>query len=408
MTVPVLSCARGRVTIYVGDVLDRLQALPNDFADCVITSPPYWGLRDYGVEGQIGLEATLGEHIETMVSVFAEIFRVLKPHGTLWLNYGDCYASAPNGRSAAETKAAGTDDRTFRDKPFSTVGGTIKAGDLCMLPETLAIALRDWGWALRSRIVWGKPNPMPDSSGTTRPSTAHEMIFMLSKPGRANCWRARDTGEISFSPDMSEKCRQVTNDKLAHRWIGMSSFYDAAAVRVERKTLDYPKQPDGWGAADGAHGTVHRAGRQPGKKTVEKQRGHRRPHTGATDRWDRMTREERSANGRLLRNYEPAPVQVWHMSVSGFSGAHFATFPPELVERCLVAGCVPGGVVLDPFGGAGTAGLVAARHGRSAHLIELNPEYAALAAARIDAEWGERVVPRAAPMDEGLFAEGLS
>jgi DNA modification methylase len=108
------------VRILIGDVLAKLRALPSDHFDVIITSPPYWGLRDYGVEGQLGLEPTLGEHLDAMVAVFRECRRVLKATGTLWLNYGDCYATTPNGRSAAATKAADGDDRTFRDKPFST------------------------------------------------------------------------------------------------------------------------------------------------------------------------------------------------------------------------------------------------------------------------------------------------
>ena len=142
------------VRILVSDVMDGLAALGDDSVDCVVTSPPYWGLRDYGVEGQLGLEPTLAEHIAAMVAVFEEVRRVLKPTGTLWLNYGDCYASTPNGRSAADTKAAGTDDRTFRDKPFSTVQGVLKAKDLCMIPNRLAITLQEAGWWVRSEIIW--------------------------------------------------------------------------------------------------------------------------------------------------------------------------------------------------------------------------------------------------------------
>lgn len=169
--------------IVCGDSIAVLRAMPSDCVDCVVTSPPYWGLRDYGVEGQIGLEPTLGEHIGRLVEVFEEVRRVLRPGGTCWVNYGDCYATAPNGRSAADTKTAGNDDRTFRDKPFSTVGGVLKPKDLCMVSNRLAIALQDAGWWVRSEIVWEKPNAMPESI-RDRPAQSHEKIWMLSKSQR--------------------------------------------------------------------------------------------------------------------------------------------------------------------------------------------------------------------------------
>lgn len=375
-----LSFLDGKVTIHVGDVRAALKMLPADHFDCVVTSPPYWGLRDYGVDGQIGLERSLGEHLTVMVDVFNEVRRVMKPSGTLWLNYGDCYATSPNGRSAADTKAAGNDDRTFRDKPFSTVGpiyvsdprgedrrghhstlqgtppppspgrvvagGHLKPKDLCMVPNRLAIALQDDGWWVRSEIIWGKSNPMPDSSGRYRPSTAHEKIWLLSKTG--------------------------------------SPFYDSEAVAVRRKTVEDTVKPPGWNTKAGAHGSFVPAGRQKGEM-IDKQRGHSRRHQGFNDRWDHMERAVQIANGRLLRNYEPADLTVWPIAPYPFSEAHFATFPPDLAERCIKAGCPAGGTVLDPFGGAGTTGLVAASLGRTATLIELNPEYARLAHARIEA-----------------------
>lgn len=336
------------VRILQGDVRDVLDTLPADTFDCVVTSPPYWGLRDYGVAGQIGLEATMGEHMAVMVDVFDRVRRVMKPHGTLWLNYGDCYATTPNGRSAADQKAAGTDDRTFRDKPFSTIGGVLKPKDLCMLPNRLAIALQEAGWWVRSEIIWGKPNPMPDSSGRYRPSSAHEKIFLLTKSAK--------------------------------------SFYDSEAVAVRRKTACDTKAPDGWNTAPGAHGSIHPEGRERGAPAT-KQRGHARAHQGFADKWDQMTRAEQTENRRLLRNYEPydpAELGVWHMAPQSFREAHFSTFPPELAERCIKAGCPAGGHVLDPFGGAGTTGLVADRLGRSATLIELNPEYINIAHRRIE------------------------
>jgi DNA modification methylase len=416
-----------RVTLYLGDVLAVLATLPDESVDCVVTSPPYWGLRDYGVEGQIGLERTLGEHLDVMLAVFREIRRVLKKTGTCWVNYGDCYATSPNGRSAADTKAAGSDDRTFRDKPFSTVGGVFKAKDLCMIPNRLAIALQEDGWWVRQEIIWGKTNPMPDSSGTSRPSTSHEKIFLLGKSDAGGVWRARDTGEVSFNPDLSERCPLVTDpDREAARWIEMDFYYDARAVRQGRTSdEDSPtfrggsyvggapgprtvtgnvrvKMPDGWDTGAGGHGSRHRSGREKGKTKVRasdvastRHRGHIN-HTGI----EALARGE----GRLLRNYEPAPVAVWPIATESFSEAHFATFPTELAQRCILAGCPKGGLVLDPFGGAGTTALVAVRHSRRAALIELNPEYAAIARRRIEAEWKVPVLPPQATDFGPLFS----
>lgn len=377
----------------LGDVLEQLALLPDDSVDCCVTSPPYWGLRDYGVAGQIGLEPTLGEHLAVMVRVFDEVRRVLKPEGTLYVNYGDCYATKPNGRSAADTKAAGNDDRTFRDKPFSTVGpiydpewrsvetmtkragrksngdaqrsgdgvphtgkivagGMLKPKDLCMVPNRLAIALQDAGWWVRAENIWGKPNAMPDSSGRYRPSTAHEKVWLLTKSAK--------------------------------------SYYDAAAVRMPATSgpADY-KMPDGWDTGEGGHGSHHRQGREKGALASEKQRGHLRRHAGFNDRWDLMTKAEKQADGRLLRNYEPdlspiIPGEVWHIPIQGFRDAHFATFPLAIPAVCIMAGCPVGGTVLDPFAGSGTTGLVADRLQRDAILIELNPAYAAMATTRID------------------------
>lgn len=384
------------VEIIVGDALGELAKLPADSVDCCVTSPPYWGLRDYGVDGQLGMERTLGEHIETMIAVFEQVRRVLKPQGTLWLNYGDCYATKPNGRSAADTKATGNDDRTFRDKPFSTVGpicdpeftanprgtvrssdgeqrfvtrressarivsgGTLKPKDLCMIPNRLAIALQDAGWWVRSEIVWGKPNPMPDSSGRYRPSTAHEKLFLLTKSA--------------------------------------SSHYDSEAVRMpaaEASISRWAQQVDEQAGSDRANaggkttGPMKAVGGPRGKGYSN---GYPGSHGDGVRRRTTTGNVPNDAGTRLLRNYEPdlsaiVPVEVWQIATAAFSDAHFATFPPALVAPCVLAGCPTGGVVLDPFGGAGTTGLVADRLGRDAILIELNPAYAAMARDRLRAQ----------------------
>ncbi len=427
-----------KVTMITGDSFKALATLPDNSVHCVVTSPPYWGLRDYDVDGQIGMETSMAEHLEVLVNLFREVRRVLRPDGTVWVNYGDCYAAMPNGRSAADTKAAGKDDRTFRDKPFSTVGpisksknidrgsgrwgggnnpahGYLKPKDLCMIPNRLAIALQDDGWWVRSEIIWHKPNPMPESV-IDRPGTCHEKIFLLAKSPRY--------------------------------------FYDAVAIRepaaessIDRWMQDIENQEGSERANGGAktNGNMKAVG---GPKK-DKQRGHGRRHAGFNERWDQMSRDEQMAHGRNKRN-------VWTIATKPFKDAHFATFPPELPEICIMAGtsergCCPhcgtqwvrniektfiaqedvsedkgkrGGqgqkpmeesgnwdgvprgstnvatlgwskdcdcpdhqpvpcTVLDPFGGAGTTGLVAQRLQRNAILVELNPEYSALAVKRL-------------------------
>lgn len=353
------------VRILQGDVFEQLALLKNESIDCVVTSPPYWGLRNYGVDGQIGMERTLGEHLEIMVKVFEEVKRVLKKSGTCWVNYGDCYAAHPNGRSAADTKAAGKDDRTFRDKPFSTVGpinkskkiprgsgrwgggqnpagGFLKPKDLCMVPNRLAIALQEAGWYVRAEIIWHKNNPMPESV-IDRPATAHEKIWLITKSARY--------------------------------------YYDADAVRVpmagtsiSRLAQDIENQK-GSSRANGGKKT-NGPMKAVGGKGKTKQRGHGRRHAGFNDRWDAMSRDEQQSNGANLKN-------VWTVATQPFKEAHFATFPTQLPETCIKAGCPPKGVVLDPFGGSGTTGLVADRLGRKAILIELNPDYVKMAQKRI-------------------------
>jgi DNA modification methylase len=536
-----LTILNGRATIHIGNVMDRLRDLPDDFFDTCVTSPPYWGLRDYGtaawvggdstchhqpvatmrmpwangmksptsvgkhgwhgarppkerhgycalcgaqrVDYQIGLESTLGEHLEVMVEVFAEIWRVMKPTGTVFLNYGDCYATAPNGRSAADTKVEGNDDRTFRDKPFSTVGpiydpnwatprgvfegsqfghngagtrridhggrvvagGMLKPKDLCMIPNRLAIALQDWGWWVRSEIIWGKKNPMPDSSGNGRPSTAHEKIFLLTKSGESDVWRARDTGALSFNPDLNERVPMATAidkdtglPKIGPRWIKLGSYYDASAVMQPSSENTHSRisqnveaqigseRAHAGGKTNGnmkavaskiapAHAAGHRANshfvealktadrrsiRGGNPKHVDPRHAKHINHTGL-DSLDR-------GRGRLLRNFEEAPLTVWPIATVAFKDAHFATFPPELVALAIAAGAPPnGGMVLDPFGGSGTTALVALRMGRKAHLIELKPEYAAMARNRLERDWmGEEERRRVSAKDKGTPPPG--
>ena len=378
-----------RVQILVGDCLDRLRTLPEESVHCVVTSPPYWGLRDYGDTGAIGLEPTLEEHLETIVTVFREVRRVLRKDGTCWLNYGDSYAGSWGGQSrnnpCVETSTLSNGQVHAAPKGTRT-GSTertpgLKPKDIVMMPARVAMALQADGWWLRSEIVWHKPNPMPESV-RDRPTSAHEKVFLLSRSPRY--------------------------------------FYDAEAVRTKASSPNRETFRPGTYRDQGS-------APQDNSRKSDKQRGHSRRHAGFNDRWDALSKAEQQASGANLRN-------VWTIPTSGFPGAHFATFPPKLVGPCIKAGTSEKGccsacgapwarvterkqvnpgnrqtngprsaqvetlgwqptcehdaepvpcTVLDPFGGSGTVGMVADRLGRDAILIELNPDYAQMAERRI-------------------------
>jgi site-specific DNA-methyltransferase (adenine-specific) len=319
------------IKIHVGDCLETLRALPANSVNCAVTSPPYFGLRDYGMDGQIGLEETPDQFVARLVEVFREVRRVLTDDGTLWLNIGDSYAS-PGGKQSAQRglATAGANSpaamvRCLEERAQSyaarksTIAGAVKHKDLIGIPWMLAFALRADGWYLRQDIIWHKPNPMPESV-RDRCTKAHEYVFLLSK--------------------------------------GPRYFYDNEAMKeplaksnAQRTTKHYNTKGR-YGAGNGGNGGLDGLAA--------------RMRSG-----DVTTRNRRS---------------VWTVTTKPYKGAHFATYPPDLIEPCIAAGCPPGGVVLDPFGGAGTTGLVAGRLGRKALLCELNPEYAALAHDRIAAD----------------------
>jgi len=381
------------VRILTGDVREQLKTLADDSVDCVVTSPPYWGLRDYGVDGQLGMERTLGEHIETMVEVFRDVRRVLKPSATLWLNYGDCYATHPNGKSAAAYKADGSDDRTFRDKPFSTVGaiygsdprgkdrrgnhstlrgapppdtpgriaagGYLKPKDLCMIPNRLAIALQDDGWWVRSEIIWSKPNPMPESV-TDRPAGTHEKVWLLTKSARYH-FDAEAIMEDCSPSTHARLSQDVANQIGSERANGGRKTNGNMKAVVRAKDADDSARPPG--------SRPHSLSKFESRKIAEAASG---------------IKNNSSMDGALaIMPLKRNARNVWEIPTAAFSEAHFATFPPALVERCLLAGCPKGGTVLDPFFGAGTTGLVADRLGHDCIGIELNSAYVAIARARI-------------------------
>lgn len=262
--------------IMEGDALHALRLLPSSSVQCVVTSPPYWGLRDYGIDGQIGLEGTLPQFINHLVTIFNEIKRVLRDDGILWVNIGDGYTSGNRGYRATDKKNPA---RAMANRPDTPEG--MKPKDLQGIPWRLAFALQDDGWYLRSDIVWNKPNAMPESV-KDRPTRAHEYLFMLTKSERY--------------------------------------FYDYEAVK------------------------------------------------------------ELGLNGKT-RNRR----SVWDVNTQPFADAHFATFPSKLIEPCILASTKPGDYVLDPFFGSGTVGIVCTEHQRSYVGIELNPEYVAISAKRLNA-----------------------
>ena len=316
-----------RASIVVGDALERLREMPDGSVHCCVTSPPYWGLRDYGHDGQIGLEPTPEQYVSRMVEVFREVRRVLRDDGTLWLNLGDSYAGgggfapdAPCNVKRREMISEGQsrhgsfvicDRQHTRNKSGGIKPqGVIKPKDLVGIPWRVAFALQADGWWLRQDIIWAKPNPMPESV-RDRCTKAHEYVFLLAKSERY--------------------------------------YYDAEAVS-EASVL-------------GPHvrsraSNFKKAGSEPLGRHLR----------GAETIVCNGTRNRRS---------------VWTVTTKPYSGAHFAVMPPDLVEPCVKAGCPEGGTVLDPFAGSGTTLAVALSLGRSAVGIELNPEYVQLAERRI-------------------------
>jgi DNA modification methylase len=350
----------GRVTMLLGDVRAMLKTLPDDHFDCVVTSPPYFGLRDYGSDKQIGLEPTPDAFVAELVSVFREVKRALRGDGSLWLNLGDSYVQNPSTSKmprSSQGNGSGAfnigDDGDMMERRMSgranaatpLIRSGLKKKDLIGIPWRVAFALQADGWWLRSAIVWAKPNGMPGSQ-EDRCTSSYEMIFHMSKS--ADYWS--DFDAIKTPP------REST---------------------LVRTAQDIQAQAGSHRANGGAktNGTMKAVG---GAAKTDKQRGHSRQHAGFNARWDEMERAEQMARPSMMRD-------VWFVSPSGFPGAHFAVMPEEIARRCIEAGCRPGGHVLEPFGGAGTSALVATQLGRKATLIELNPEYATLARARIEA-----------------------
>jgi DNA modification methylase len=316
------------VSLYVGDCLEVLPTLESGSVNCVVTSPPYWGLRDYGAEGQLGLEPTPELYVTNLVAVFREVRRVLHDDGTLWLVLGDSYAAGGSGPTSDKSTLRGNGHVGGGPKVKSAVAQHhrpapgLASKQLVGIPWRVAFALQADGWYLRSEIIWAKPNPMPESV-TDRPTKAHEQVFLLTKAARY-WYDAEAIKEAS-----AEVARPQSDKRMAQRM--NRGVVVCGELGQTSKGVD--------GGLEPTH--IMRSGLTVNRRTV------------------------------------------WTIATQPFPEAHFATYPEKLVEPCVLAGCPVGGTVLDPFCGSGTTGAVAYRLGREFIGIELNEEYAEMAERRI-------------------------
>ncbi|MBN7332418.1 DNA-methyltransferase [Mycobacteroides abscessus] len=316
------------VSLHHGDALDVAKALPAGGADCIVTSPPYFGLRDYGEPGQYGLEDSPAEYVENMRALFAELRRVLTDDGTLWLNLGDSYAGSW-GNQGHDPKHADLHVKyraaealpDKRSRAGSIGPGMPAAKNLIGIPWRMALALQDDGWILRNAIIWHKPNGMP-SSVTDRLSNRYEHVFLFSKTPRY--WFDLDAVRVEYVGDRTPSRTARSGD---------TNKPNSIATPWRADATPYPgMRPQGAKASTGRrHDAAHQNGRNPG--------------------------------------------DVWVIPTQPFTAAHFAVMPLALAQHCVMAGCKPGGTVLDPFSGSGTTGMAAQRLGRKYIGIELNRDY---------------------------------
>ena len=353
--------------IYQGDCLEVLKTLEDNSIDCCVTSPPYYALRDYGVDGQIGLEDSPEKYIERLTEVFMEVHRVLKPNGTLWLNIGDSYAGncsvTSTGRCGMGKPRERIDHRVFDG---------IKPKDLIGIPWMLAFSLRNAGWYLRQDIIWHKPNPMPESV-TDRCTKSHEYIFLLSKSSKY--YFNYEAIQEEANPNYISKNIRFGGNKYGdnddpHFQIYSGNVYEPK-MKVRTQNNGYSKA-GGHRDNSGGFGDYSKHGH-----TKNCQYDGQVPNTMHLKREDGIKDEV-----FFVRNKR----DVWSINVKPNKEAHFATYPQELVSPCILAGCPEGGVVLDPFMGSGTTGIVANKLGRHYVGIELNPEYVEMAERRIGLE----------------------
>lgn len=310
-------------TILLGDVREKIKDIPDKFIQTIVTSPPYYGLRDYDVDGQIGLEKSPRDYINEIVKLFRECKRVLKDDGTLWLNIGDSYWSSKN-RNGYDWQDNTGKSKNHMLRPGGENDLGLKPKDLMGMPWRIAFALQDDGWYLRSDIIWSKTNCMPEAV-KDRPTKSHEYIFLFSK--------------------------------------SRHYYYDHEAIKEDAVSSDV-SSPRG---SKGVKGNLHKGNRETFIDSCSK------------------TLNNSFKNSEVIKNTtdgncEHEPIKrnkrsVWSVATSHNKESHFATFPEKLIEPCILAGCPEGGVVLDPFMGSGTVAKKAIELGREYIGIELNPNY---------------------------------
>lgn len=327
--------------IVEGDCIEGMRSIDDGSVNCVVTSPPYFGLRDYGHDGQIGLEETPDAFVAKLVEVFREVRRVLRDDGTVWLNLGDSYTGYWGEKYAHKPFGSDrtADESTPPNKITAFKNWGMKNKNLIGIPWRVAFALQADGWYLRQDIIWHKPNPMPESV-RDRCTKAHEYIFLLSKAERYYF----DSEAMQEPASKGAAGSEFHTGKTGAHQLGRASTKPRTAGNKSHKYVT---------AYDGSDAEEHRT--KAGLMKI------------ADTPWE--TRNRRS---------------VWTVATKPYKGAHFATFPPDLIRPCILAGCPKDGTVLDPFGGSGTTALVALEEGRNAVLCELNPSYIALAHKRID------------------------
>lgn len=317
------------------DALEGLMTLPDKCCDTCITSPPYYGLRDYDAPGQIGLEPNPKEYIEKLVNVFREVRRVLKDDGTLWIVIGDSYATSSGNQPPANTR--NSCGHTAKKRPDG-----YKLKDLMGIPWMLALALREDGWYLRQDIIWHKPNCMPESV-RDRCTKSHEYIFLLSKKPKYY-FDAEAISEPITGSSTKRYLQKIEDQKGSSRLPGKTNAPMKAAL----------------------------------------------PRFGGDKYGSDDSEENRAKSGNpYIPSMKKNKRDVWSIATEGFKGPHFAVFPRKLVKNCILAGSRPGGTVLDPFMGSGTTGVVATETGRDFIGIDINPEYCKLSYYRIRSEFGE-------------------